>query len=171
MNKVILLGNIANDIELRQSQNGTMVARFRIACRRSQDETDFISCTAFNKTAELISKHFSKGARILVEGSIKTGSYDDKNTGNKVYTTEVWVSAIDFPEKAQRNANGAQNPSAVTQNAPAPQGQTYNQSPAQPQGQPAYNQQGYQQVPSQPAQPAYQGYPQGYDYGNGNLPY
>lgn len=161
MNKVILLGNIANDIELRQSQNGTMVARFRVACRRSQDETDFINCTAFNKTAELISKHFSKGARILVEGSIKTGSYDDKSTGNKVYTTEVWVSAIDFPEKARNttNANGAQ------------QGQTYNQPSAQPQGQPAYNQQGYQQAPSQPAQSAYQGYPQGYDYGNGNLPY
>lgn len=46
MNKAILMGNIANDIELRQTQNGTMTARFRVACRRSRDETDFITCTA-----------------------------------------------------------------------------------------------------------------------------
>ena len=146
MNKVILMGNIANDIELRQSQNGTFVARFRVACRRSQDETDFINCTAFGKTAELISKHFSKGSRILVEGNIKTGSYDDK-AGNKVYTVEVWVSAIDFPEKARN-----------TSPAPANGAQPNTQRP------PAQPPQGYQQ----PAQPAYQGYP---DYDYGDLPY
>lgn len=143
MNKAILMGNIANDIELRQTQNGTMTARFRVACRRSRDETDFITCTAFGKTAELISKHFAKGSRILVEGSIKAGSYDDKQTGKKVYTFEVWVSSVDFPEKARTQTNA--------------------QPPAQGQPAPAYNQQGYQQ------QPAYQNFPQDYDYGD--LPY
>ena len=151
MNKAILMGNIANDIELRQAQSGNLVTRFRVACRRSQEETDFITCTAFGKTAELISKHFVKGSRILVEGSIKAGSYDDKQTGKKVYTFEVWVSSVDFPEKTQK---------------------THAQSGAQPQGQPAqvppapapaYNQQGYQQLPS------YQSFPQDYDYGD--LPY
>jgi single-strand DNA-binding protein len=151
MNKAILMGNIANDIELRQTQNGTMTARFRVACRRSQDETDFITCTAFGKTAELISKHFAKGSRILVEGNIKTGSYDDK-AGKKVYTTEIWVSSIDFPEKAQ---TASPNPTAP-QGQPAPNAQ-------RPLAQPAYNQQGYQQ------QPAYQNFPQDYDYGD--LPY
>ena len=148
MNKAILMGNIANDIELRQTQNGTMTARFRVACRRSRDETDFITCTAFGKTAELISKHFVKGSRILVEGSIKAGSYDDKQTGKKVYTFEVWVSSVDFPEKAHAQ-NGTQQQAAP---APAPN------APA-----PAYNQQGYQQ------QPSYQNFPQDYDYGD--LPY
>lgn len=156
MNKVILLGNIANDIELRQSQNGTLTTRFRIACRRNQDETDFINCTAFNKTAELISKHFSKGARILVEGSIKTGSYDDKNTGKKIYTTDVWISSVDFPEKSQ-------NTSAVTQNAPAPQGQ-----PAYNQRYPSAGAQNQQPAPPQnygapPSAPPYDYYQ---DYGN-----
>ena len=152
MNKAILMGNIANDIELRQAQSGNLITRFRVACRRSQEETDFITCTAFGKTAELISKHFSKGAKILVEGSIKTGSYDDKNTGKKVYTFEVWVSSIDFPEKAQ---TASPNPTAP-QGQPAPNAQ-------RPPAQPAYNQQGYQQ------QAAYQNYPQDYDYGD--LPY
>jgi single-strand DNA-binding protein len=151
MNKAILMGNIANDIELRQTQNGTMTARFRVACRRSRDETDFITCTAFGKTAELISKHFAKGSRILVEGNIKTGSYDD-TAGKKVYTTEIWVSSIDFPEKAQ---TASPNPTAP-QGQPAPNAQ-------RPPAQPAYNQQGYQQ------QPSYQNFPQDYDYGD--LPY
>ena len=154
MNKVILIGNICNDIEMRQTQSGTMTARFRIAVFRSKqgDQTvsDFISCTAFGANAEFISKHFAKGSKIAVSGNIKTGSYDDKETGKKVYTTEIWVEGADIVERRQ-------------QNAPAPQGQTYNQPQ---QGQPAYNQQGYQQAPSQPAQPAYQGYPQDYDYGN-----
>ena len=149
MNKAILMGNIANDIELRQAQSGNLVTRFRVACRRSQEETDFMTCTAFGKTAELISKHFSKGAKILVEGSIKTGSYDDKNTGKKVYTFEVWVSSVDFPEKTHAQKSGAQ-----------PQGQPAQVPPAPA---PAYNQQGYQQ------QPSYQSFPQDYDYGD--LPY
>ena len=145
MNKAILMGNIASDIELRQTQNGTMTARFRVACRRSRDETDFITCTAFGKTAELISKHFAKGSRILVEGNIKTGSYDD-TAGKKVYTTEIWVSSIDFPEKAR----------TASPNPTAPQGQPQNTQ--RPPVQPAYNQQA-----------AYQNFPQDYDYGD--LPY
>lgn len=148
MNKVILLGNIANDIELRQAQSGNLVTRFRVACRRSQEETDFITCTAFGKTAELISKHFVKGSRILVEGNIKTGSYDD-TAGKKVYTTEIWVSSVDFPEKTHAQKSGAQ-----------PQGQPAQVPPAPA---PAYNRQGYQQ------QPSYQSFPQDYDYGD--LPY
>ena len=147
MNKAILMGNIANDIELRQAQSGNLVTRFRVACRRSQEETDFITCTAFGKTAELISKHFVKGSRILVEGSIKAGSYDDKQTGKKVYTFEIWVSSVDFPEKVHANGTQQQAAPAPAPNAPAP----------------AYNQQGYQQ------QPSYQNFPQDYDYGD--LPY
>lgn len=155
MNRVILMGNIANDVELKQTQGGKFVTNIRVACRRSQNETDFINCTAFDKTAELISKHFRKGSRILVEGSIKTGSYDDNQTGKKVFTTDVWISNIDFPEKAHAQ-NGTQ-PQAQMQPV---QGQPAPNAPAPP---PAYNQQGYQ------PQPAPQDYPNYYDYGN--LPY
>ena len=150
MNKVILLGNIANDIEMRQTQNGTMTARFRIAVYRSKqgDQTvsDFLTCTAFGANAEFISKHFAKGSKIAVSGNIKTGSYEDKETGRKVYTTEIWVEGADIVERRQQN--GAQ-----------PQAQNAQRPPAQP----AYNQQGYQQ------QPAYQDFPQDYEYGD--LPY
>ena len=140
MNKVILMGNIANDVEMKQTQAGKFITNIRVACRRSQNETDFINCVAFDKTAELIGKHFRKGSRILVEGNIKTGSYDDRQTGKKVFTTDVWISNIDFPEKAQ---NG--------QNSPPQQG--YNQPPAPA----AYNppQQGYNQPPA----PDYYDYP------------
>ena len=136
MNKVILLGNIANDVELKQSQNGKNLTRFRIACRRSQNETDFIGCVAFDKTAELIAKHFTKGSRILVEGNIKTGSYDDQSTGKKVYTFDVYVSSIDFPEKAGQIQNAApQTPAQPPQNVPQgyPQ-QGYAPAPAQQYG-------------------------------------
>lgn len=149
MNKVILIGNICNDIEMRQTQSGTMTARFRIAVFRSKqgDQTvsDFISCTAFGANAEFISKHFTKGSKIAVHGNIKTGSYDDKETGKKVYTTEIWVEGADIVER--RNTSGAApNGAQPAPNAPAPP--------------PAYNQQGYPQ--QQPA-------PNYYDYVD--LPY
>jgi len=137
VNKVILMGNIANDVEMKQTQAGKFITNIRVACRRSQNETDFINCVAFDKTAELIGKHFRKGSRILVEGNIKTGSYDDRQTGKKVFTTDVWISNIDFPEKAQNGQNG--------QNSPPQQG--YNQPHQAPPNAPAYNQpqQGYNQ--------------------------
>lgn len=98
MNKVVLLGRLTKDVELRYSANGeTAIARFTVAVSRrgKKDEADFIQCKAFGKTAELIEKYFRKGSQICIVGRIETGSYDDKD-GKKVYTTDVICEDFDF---------------------------------------------------------------------------
>lgn len=111
LNKVILMGRITHDLELKQSQSGTAVLKFRIAVERhskgEEKQADFISCTAFGKRAEFIANYFGKGRMIALEGNIKTGSYTDQN-GAKRYTTDVWVDNVSFTgEKSERSENGA----------------------------------------------------------------
>jgi len=113
MNKVIITGRLTKDPELNQTQSGTTVMRFSVAVDRymgqgKEKQTDFIGCVAFNKTAEFISKYFSKGNPITVEGSIKTGSYNDKRYSEvKHYTQDVWVEKAEFV--IQNAQNGAQS--------------------------------------------------------------
>lgn len=80
-------------------ENTTSVTRFTLAVdRRTKDnKADFISCTAFGKTAEFIDKHFTKGSRMALEGRIQTGSYQDKD-GKTVYTTDVVAESVYFCE-------------------------------------------------------------------------
>ncbi len=98
MNKVVLVGRLTKDPDLRfAAGSGNSVSRFTIAVNRQfkKDETDFISCVAFGKTAEIIAQHFVKGKQIAVSGSIRTGSYDAQD-GTKRYTTDVVVETFDF---------------------------------------------------------------------------
>jgi single-strand DNA-binding protein len=98
MNKVILIGRLTKDPELRfAAGSGTGVSRFTIAINRQfkKDETDFINCVAFGKTAETISQYLRKGRQIAVTGSIRTGSYDAKD-GTKRYTTDVAVDSFEL---------------------------------------------------------------------------
>ena len=98
MNKAILLGRITKDPELRfAAGSGTAVSRFTVAINRQfkKDETDFINCVAFGKTAETISQYLRKGRQIAVTGSIRTGSYDAKD-GTKRYTTDIAVDSFEF---------------------------------------------------------------------------
>ena len=98
MNKVVLVGRLTRDPELRVAAgSGTAVSRFTVAVNRQfkRDETDFINCVAFGKTAETISQYFTKGKQIAVSGSIRTGSYDAQD-GTKRYTTDVAVDTFDF---------------------------------------------------------------------------
>lgn len=104
MNKCILIGRLTNDPELRENEK-TKMAKFTIAVNRVKEGADFISCIAWNKTAELISKYFKKGYQIALEGHINTGSYDDKN-GNKRYTTDVIVDSLTFLSNNPVNAKG-----------------------------------------------------------------
>lgn len=103
MNKVCLNGRICNDLELRKSGENTYL-RFNIAVNRKvvkEDGTkdaDFISCVAWNKTAEIITQYLKKGSLIGIEGRIQTGSYD-REDGSKAYTTDVIVESFDFLEK------------------------------------------------------------------------
>ena len=104
MNKVILMGRLTRDPDVRYSQgnNSTAVARYTLAVNRrfrreGQQEADFIGCVAFGKQAEFAEKYLKQGVKIAVSGRIQTGSYT-KADGTKVYTTDVVVEEHDFCE-------------------------------------------------------------------------
>ena len=104
MNKVILMGRLTSDPELRQTQSGIASCRFTIAVDRKytdkntgERQADFINCTAWKQTAEFVSRYFSKGKMIAVEGSIRTGSYKDKKYSDVThYTTDIFVDNVEF---------------------------------------------------------------------------
>ena len=115
MNKVILMGRLTKDPEVRytQGENSTAIARYSLAVdrrgRRSQDgdqTADFINIVAFGKAAEFTEKYFRQGMRVLVSGRIQTGSYVNKD-GQKVYTTDVIVEEQEFADSKDSSGNGA----------------------------------------------------------------
>lgn len=101
MNSVQLVGNLANDPELRTTNNGNAVCSFRIACQRrykndnDKYDADFISCVAWRQTAEFIHRHFIKGNKIGLIGSLQSRSYEAQD-GSKRYVTEVVVDNAEF---------------------------------------------------------------------------
>ena len=112
MNKVILMGRLTRDPEVRYSQgeNSTAIARYTLAVdrrfkRNNEESADFIPCVAFGKSAEFAEKYFRQGLKVVVTGRIQTGSYTNRD-GQKVYTTDVVVEDQEFAEsKAASNAN------------------------------------------------------------------
>ncbi|CUQ09429.1 phage-related single-strand DNA-binding protein [Clostridium paraputrificum] len=118
MNKVILIGRLTKDPELRfTAGSGMAVSRFTVAVNRQfkKDETDFINCVAFGKTAETISQHLTKGRQIAVIGSIRTGSYDAQD-GTKRYTTDVAVDSFEFVgSNGQADNQGSNNADAFSE--------------------------------------------------------
>ena len=115
MNSVQLVGRFTRDPEVRYTDSGTSVARFTLACdrrfkREGEDSADFISCVAFNKTAEFIEKYFRKGQRVGLNGRIQTGSYTNKD-GQKVYTTDIIVDNVEFVESKGSANDGHQQTS------------------------------------------------------------
>ena len=114
MNKVILIGRIVRDPEVRYGgANNTAVARYTLAVDRKykkdgEQTADFINCVAFGKLAEFAEKYLKKGIKIAVTGRIQTGSYKNKD-GNTVYTTDVVVEEQEFVESKssqQQNTQG-----------------------------------------------------------------
>lgn len=104
MNKVILIGRLTKNPEVRYSQgeNALAIARYSLAVNRirhnnGQEEADFINCVAFGKSAEFTEKYLKQGSKIAVIGRIQTGSYTNKE-GQKVYTTEIVVEEQEFTE-------------------------------------------------------------------------
>ena len=118
MNKVIEIGRLVKDPEIRYSQgaNATCVARYTLAVDRKfkqegQPNADFINCIAFGKLGEFAEKYLHKGTKIAVVGRIQTGSYKNKD-GNTVYTTDVVVEEQEFCEsKSQSNSQPQPAPS------------------------------------------------------------
>lgn len=101
MNSVVLMGRLTRDVELNYSKNGKAFTKFKIAVNRIGEGADFINCVAWEKTAETIAEYFKKGQRILVQGSIRTGSYE--RNGQTVYTTDVLVSRFEFVESNKQS--------------------------------------------------------------------
>lgn len=104
MNKAILIGRLTKDPEVRytQGENPMAIAKFTLAVddrsKKEEPKADFISCTGFGKTGEFIDKYITKGMKVALEGRISTGSYTHKETGIKIYTTDVIIEKIEFCE-------------------------------------------------------------------------
>ena len=127
MNKVILMGRLTRDPEVRYSsgENQTAIARYSLAVDRrrgkndDQPSADFINCVAFGRSAEFAEKYFHKGLKITVAGRIQTGSYTNKD-GQRVYTTDVVAENVEFAES--KNAAGGNADFGGAPSAPSPSG-------------------------------------------------
>ena len=114
MNKVILMGRLTRDPEVRYSQgeNPTAIARYTLAVdrrfnRNNDDQSaDFINCVAFGRAGEFAEKYFRKGIKIAITGRIQTGSYTNKD-GVKVYTTDIVIEEQEFAE-SKNSSSGAE---------------------------------------------------------------
>ncbi|MBQ1826809.1 MAG: single-stranded DNA-binding protein [Erysipelotrichaceae bacterium] len=114
INRVILVGRLTKDVELRKTPAGSSVCSFTLAVSRrvsknstsNQPTADFISCVAWNQTADLMKNYLHKGSQIGVEGRIQTRNYDDPNVpGRKVYVTEVVADNVTFLESRAASEN------------------------------------------------------------------
>lgn len=151
LNRVIIMGRLTADPELRQTPNGVPTCRFTVACDRNfvpqggERQADFISVTTWRQTAEFVSRYFTKGRMIAVDGTLRTGSYPDKRYPDVThYVTEICADQVHFT--GEKAADNGTNSNAMAQNNYAPQF-------TQPQQNTAYNaQQTLMQALAQKAQ-------------------
>lgn len=126
MNKVILMGNLVRDPEIRYSQgeNSLAIARFSIAVnrrfsRQGETDTDFFNCTAFGRQAEFVEKYFKQGSRMLLTGRVQNDNYTNKN-GERVYSVQIIAEEIEFAERKSTADANARNNSGFGNGAPEP---------------------------------------------------
>ncbi|QHJ69766.1 single-stranded DNA-binding protein [Planococcus halotolerans] len=133
INRVVLVGRLTKDPDLRYTPSGAAVARFTLAVNRTfsnaqgEKEADFINCTVWRKQAENTANFLKKGSLAGVEGRIQTGSYEGQD-GKRVYTTEVVADSVQFLEPRNAGAGSdrsdrsqGQQPSSYQQNQPTSQ--------------------------------------------------
>jgi single-strand DNA-binding protein len=132
VNKVILIGNLGKDPEVKVTPSGTTVAKFSVATNERykdktgqwQDRTEWHNVVAWQRTAEIISEYVKKGSKVYIEGSLRTNSWDDKNTGEKKYRTEIWVNDLVLLSGRGEGEGASRAPSAMgtfDQRAPEPE--------------------------------------------------
>jgi single-strand DNA-binding protein len=153
LNKIFLQGRLVADPELRHTPNGVPVASFRLAVDRNfknrdsgERKADFINVVAWRQTGEFVSRYFSKGRMAIVEGSLQTRDYNDKD-GNRRYATEVVADNVYFGDSKRDGDGGNYAPSPAGGYGGYNQAPSYNQAP------------GYNQAPSYNNPPAGGGYP------------
>src|SRR4051794_21811693 len=125
VNKVILLGNLGKDPEVKYTPQGTAVAKFTLATNERykdkegnwQDRTEWHNLVAWQRTAEIVGEYLKKGSSVYVEGALRTNSWDDKETGQKKYRTEIIVNELVMLGRAQ--GSGEETGGARTRGASA----------------------------------------------------
>jgi single-strand DNA-binding protein len=114
VNKVILLGNVGKDPEIRSTPGGTMVASFSLATSDRQkdaqgnwqDRTEWHNLVAFTRLAEIVRDYVKKGSKLFIEGKIQTRSWDDKESGQKRYRTEIIVNDLSLLSGRDEGSGG-----------------------------------------------------------------
>lgn len=142
-NKVILMGNLTRDPEMRYTPKGTAIARLGLAVNRryttetgeAREETTFVDIDAFGKQAEVISQYMRKGSAMLMEGRLKLDQWDDKNTGQKVSKLRVVLEGFQFVgARGDGGSGGGGGSEGSTAPAPRPQARPPQNRPAPPAG-------------------------------------
>jgi single-strand DNA-binding protein len=137
VNKVILLGNVGKDPEIRSTPGGTMVATFGLATTDRQkdqqgnwqDRTEWHNLVAFGRVAEIIRDYVKKGHKLFVEGALRTSSWDDKQSGQKRYKTEIIVNDLSLLSGRDDASGGGYSRGAGASSA-ATSASSYDQRPA-----------------------------------------
>lgn len=127
MNKVIMIGRLTRDPDIRytQGQDQMCIARFTLAVdrqgrkREGQVNTDFPSCVAFGKVGEFVEKWIRKGTKVAITGHLQTGSYTNRD-GVKIYTTDVVIESMEFAESKAASGSATANTAAAHEQAPQP---------------------------------------------------
>ena len=137
VNKVILLGNVGKDPEIRSTQGGMQVAKFTLAtAERTKDQagnwtdkTEWHNLVAFGRTAEIVRDYVKRGSQLYVEGKISTSSWDDKESGQKKYRTEILINEMNLlggrgegasaGERGERSSGGYSTNRTAAPSAPA----------------------------------------------------
>ena len=131
LNRIVLMGRLARDPELRRTQSGVSVTSFRLACDRDfksqsgEKETDWIDVVAWRSTAEFVSKYFAKGRMAIVEGRLQTRDWTDKE-GNKRTAVEVVADNIYFGDSKRDGAPGGTYDAPPAYGAPSYAAPAYN---------------------------------------------
>jgi len=136
VNKVILLGNLGKDPDLRVTPSGTSVATFSIAVNRNvkegdgwKEQTEWVRCVAWDRQAETIGTYVKKGNQLYVEGRLQTREWNDKETNAKRYTTEVVVQEFNLiGAKGQGSGDGHGDDEFSAPSAPAKSNSRYNEA-------------------------------------------
>ncbi|OGI67391.1 single-stranded DNA-binding protein [Candidatus Nomurabacteria bacterium RIFCSPLOWO2_01_FULL_41_12] len=130
LNKIILIGNLTRDPELRSLPSGVKVCSFSLATNRvwkdkngaRQESADYHNVVVFGRQAETVAQYMKKGSSILVEGRMQTRSWDDKTTGEKKYRTEVIADRTQFGPKGGQSGGGGAGAASTSAKAPASEG-------------------------------------------------
>jgi single-strand DNA-binding protein len=145
VNKVILLGNLGKDPEVKYTPQGTPVAKFSLATNERfkdkdgnwQDRTEWHNITAWARTAEIAGEYLKKGSKIYIEGSLRTHSWDDKTTGQKKYMTEIVVNDLVLLGGRGEGAGGGGDFAGSSRGASASGGNNFDQRTPEPEPAPA----------------------------------